>query len=334
MSNLLINKGLGHFGGRQVGLVPGLANKANRPFLDAAESTFFLRQLEHIKTQVIDIEYAKLKASLLLPVSTEVRPGAEYWTWRQFDKTGRAKVIRDYAKDLPRVDVLGAEFINNPIVSLGDSFGYNMNEIRNAQYTGFPLDQRRAMTAVEAILRLEDDLAFFGSAEDGLFGFLNNSVMGEAVLPAVGAGGLTQWATKTADQILDDLNLLPRTIVTTSKEVEIPDTILLPTNAYQIASTKRIGRDSNMTVLKYFLETNPYIKDVESLPKLAGIGALGSDRMICYERNPMKLEMIRPMAPTQYEPEKENLEYKVALESRFGGVVIYKPKSVIFADGL
>src|ERR1019366_1425529 len=75
--------------------------------LDSNESTSFLRQLEYIKTQVQEVEYENLKARLVIPVSHEADPGAEYITWRQFDKTGIARLIRDYSDDLPRVDVLG-----------------------------------------------------------------------------------------------------------------------------------------------------------------------------------------------------------------------------------
>jgi hypothetical protein len=307
---------------------------SNSPTLDSNESVFFLRQLEHIKTQVIDIEYPAMKARKLLPVSNEAGPGAQYITWRQFDRTGSAKLIRDYSADLPRVDVIGSEFINNPVRSIGASFGYNVQEIRSAQYTGFPLDTRRAMTCGEAIRREENELAFFGDDASGLVGFLNNPNMTEIVLPSDGAGSSQAFSTKTADQLLRDLNLLSNSIVELTKEIEQPDTILLPVKQYNILATKRIGIDSNMTVLKFFLETNPYIKDIEPLVQLSNAGGTSVDRAICYERNPMKLTLEVPMDVQQYEPEKRNLEYVVPMESRFGGVLIYKPLSIAYADGI
>ena len=304
------------------------------PLNDSAESPFFLRQLEHIKTQVMEVIYTGLKARKLLPVSMEAGPGAEYITWRQFDKVGIARLIRDYSMDLPRVDVLASEFYQNPVHGIGASFGYNVQEIRAAQKAGLPLDQRRAAAATEAILRLEDDLAFFGDARAKLVGFFNLPNSTAVVLPADGAGASILWSTKTADQMLRDLNLLVNTIVETTKEVEVPDTLLLPTASYNLIATKRIGIDSNNTVLKFFLDTNPYIKDVEPVVKLTGAGAGSLNRAIAYRRDPMKLTMEVPMDVTQHEVDKEGLEYTVPVESRYGGVLVYKPLSVAFADGL
>jgi hypothetical protein len=303
--------------------------------LDSNESTFFLRQLETIKQQVQEVEYVGLKARKILPVSHEAGAGAEYITWRQFDKVGIARLIRDYSDDLPRVDVLGTEFINNPVVGLGASYGYNVQEIRASQMAGGkPLDLRRAAAAQESILRLEDDLAFFGDTRAKLIGFFNAPNSTSVVLPNDGAGASILWSTKTADQILRDLNLIVNTIVESTKEVEIPDTLLLPTALFNIISTKRIGIDSTMTVLKFFLGSNPYIKDIDSLVKLTGAGSGATNRAIAFRRDAMKITMEVPLDVTSHEPEKSGLEYEVAMESRFGGVLIYKPLSVAYADGI
>lgn len=304
-------------------------------FFDSNDSTFFLRQLEHIKTQVQEVQYAGLQARKLIPVSFEAGPGAQYITWRQFDKVGLARVIRDYSRDLPRVDVLGSENIQNPIVSLGASYGYNVQEVRSAQTAGgIPLDQRRAATCQEAILRAEDDLAFFGDALVKLTGFISAPNSTVVLLPADGAGGSTELATKTADQQLRDLNLLANTIVSSTKQVEIPDTLILPTDQFNLIATKRIGIDSNNTVLKFFLDTNPYIKGVEPVVKLEGAGTNGASRMMAYRRDPMKLTMEVPMDVMSHAPQQEGLEFVVPMESRFGGVLIYKPLSIAVADGI
>jgi hypothetical protein len=303
--------------------------------LDSNESTAFLRQLEHIKTQVQEIEYTDLMARKLLPVSNEAGAGAEYITWRQFDKVGLARIIRDYSDDLPRVDVLGTEFYQNPVVGIGAAYGYNVQEVRASQMVGGkPLDQRRAAAADEAIRRAEDDLAWFGDPRTKLIGFINAPNSTAVVLANDGAGNSVLFSTKTADQQLRDLNLVVNTIVESTKMVEKPDTLLLPLNVFNLISTKRIGFDSPMTVLEFFLKTQPYIKAVEPLVKLTGAGANGTNRMIAYKRDSMKLTMEVPLDITSHEPEKEGLEYEVAMESRYGGILIYKPMSIAYADGI
>ena len=334
---LTIAKPLGHFGAeRKIIAAPkGMSMSAfNRPVLDSNESVFFLRQLEHIMTKVHDVEYAKLKARLLIPTNSEPGPGAQYTTWRQFDKVGRAKITRDNPRDIPRVDVVGSEFYNNKIVSLTASIGYTVQEIRSARYTGEPLEQRRANTAKESILREENDLAFLGDPTTPLTGLLNNSTMSQVSLPADGTGGSVAWSTKTADQILRDLNLIANSIVSLTLEIEQPDTLLMPVNQFNLLATKRIGIDSNNTVLKFFLDTNPYIQDIEPVVQLSGAGAAVSDRCIAYERNSEKLEMITPMDVIQYEPQLQGLEYVIPFEARYGGILIYKPLAMSYADGI
>ncbi len=97
--------------------------------LDAGESIFFARELEHIKSQEVEVEYPDLKARKLIPVSFEADPADETITYYMFDKVGMAKIIRDYSQDLPRVDVTGQKF-SGEVRSLGASFGFSIQEIR------------------------------------------------------------------------------------------------------------------------------------------------------------------------------------------------------------
>ena len=116
---------------------------------DANESMFFARQLESIKAQTYDVKRANLNALQLMPVSTDVPEGATTITYRQYDTVGMAKVIANYANDLPRADVTGKEFTSN-IRSIGNAFGYNTQEIRSAIFAGVNLPARKAMAATRA----------------------------------------------------------------------------------------------------------------------------------------------------------------------------------------
>ncbi len=80
--------------------------------LDAASSVFFEREVEYVKARTYDIKFPLLKARTLIPVSFEVPNTAEVTTYQQFENTGKAKIIGNYAGDLPRADVKGAEFSN------------------------------------------------------------------------------------------------------------------------------------------------------------------------------------------------------------------------------
>lgn len=308
------------------------------PHFDSNESLFLQRQLDYIKQQTYDIKYAELKARKLIPVSSEVDPGAENIFYRQYDQSGIAKIIANYADDLPDADVNGKEFFAT-VKTLGASYKYNIQEMRAAVYGNVPLEQRRANAARRAIAQKENRLAFFGDTSAGLVGLFTAPNVTSVTIPATGTGATTQWVNKTPDQILFDMNLVANTVVSTSLGVENPDTMLLPLAQFNyVASTAR-SDFSDKTILNYFLENNPYIKEVEWVNELKGAGTSGSgsapyDRMYAYRRSPEVLTLEIPSDFEQLEMEIRNLVYKVPCIERFGGVLIYYPLALAYGDGI
>lgn len=301
--------------------------------LDADESIFFARELEAVKSKSYDKKYPELKARRLIPVSMEAGEGAETIKYEQYDMVGMAKIIASYADDLPRADVKGKEFVS-VVRTLGDSYGFSRQEIRAAKMAGKNLEQRRANAAKRAMLQLENSIAFFGDSNHNLGGLINAANISTVVIPADGTGASALWVNKSADQILRDMNLVANFIIENTKGVELPDTMLLPIEQYNLAATKRIGVDSNMTVLKYFLETSPYIKAVEWVNELDGAGTLGVDVIMAYRRDPDALTLEVPMDFTQLEPESRNLEQVINCEARCGGVIVYYPLSICKGEGI
>jgi hypothetical protein len=301
--------------------------------LDAAEGVFFTRQLENIKSKSYDVKYAELKARSILPVSFEAGPGANSITYRQYDMTGVAAIIANYAKDLPRADIKGKEF-TVPVKSLGASYGYNVQEIRAGQMSGLPLEQRRANAAKRAVLQKENTIAFFGDTDTGLAGFINNSAIGSYTVPNDGSGSSTLWTAKTPDQIIRDLNGLAHKTVEDTKGVDAADTILLPLSRYNyIAATPR-SANSDTTILEFFLKANPYIKEVSWLNELETAGSGSTKRMIAYRRSPDYVTLEIPQDFEQFPEQEQGLEYVVPCHSRIGGVILYYPLSVAKGDNI
>ena len=302
--------------------------------LDADESIFFARQLEFVKSKSYDVKYAELKARSLIPVSSEAGPGADTIKYEQFDQVGMAKIISSYADDLPRADVKGKEFIS-PVRSIADSYGYSVQEIRSAKMAGKPLEQRRANAAKRAILQKENALAFLGDSSNGLIGFINHPSISSTTIAADGTGSATTFASKTPAQILRDLNKLANFIVENTKSVEIPDTLLLPVAQYNlIFSTPWSTTGDGETIGQLFLKNSPYIKNVDWVNELKGVGAGSTDRMIAYKKDPDHLTLEIPQDFEQFEAQPRNLEYVIPCHERFGGVIIYYPLSVAYVDGI
>lgn len=300
--------------------------------MDADESIFFLRQLEHIKTKTYDVVYPELKARQFIPVSMDAGPGAKTITYQQFDMIGMAKIISNYASDLPRVDLKGKEFTAN-VRSLGDSYGYSLQDLRSAKMAGIPLDQRKASAAKRAMAQLEDDLACNGDATHGLGGLFSNANIPDVSIPADGTGASALWSTKTGDQMVRDLNLLVSAILDNTKGTEEPNSVILPLAQWNLFSTTRLA-NTNVTAMEFFLRTSPYIKTVDIWTKLKGAGSGGTDLMMAYNRSPDKLTLEIPQDFEQLPVQEEGLEYEVPCHQRFGGVIIYYPLSLAKGHGI
>ncbi len=305
----------------------------NLPHLDDNESIFFARELTFVKRRAYDRKYADIKARTLIPVSSEADPWADAIVYDSYDNVGMAKVINGYSDDIPSADVKGNETIS-PVRSLASSYRYSVMEIRKAQGTGKPLKEMKAAAAKRAILELENTLAFVGDTKNGLVGFLNHPNISSTTLPADGSGSSVLWANKTPAQQLRDLHVLANFIVGNTKGVEKPDTLLIALSAFNtVSSTPWSTANDGRTVLDLFLQQSQYIKNVDWLNELETAGAGGTRRMVAYRRDPEVLTLEIPQDFEQFDPQPRDLKFVVPCHERFGGVIVYYPLAIAYADG-
>jgi len=271
------------------------------------------------------VQYADIKYPTVLPVTSEAGPGAQTFTFRIMDSTGEFRLIADAADDLPRADISQTEKSIN-IRSFGGSFGYTVQELRAAQMANIALEQRRAAAVRRAYEEKVESLAFFGESTVGLSGFFNNST--------VDVVAADKWfSNATAAEMLELLNYGVSAIISGSKMKEQPDTILMAYEDYNKVSTTRNSDSSDVTVLEYFLRTNPYIRNVEPINSLdADNSVLNTNRMVVYKRDPEKVQLHIPQPLELFPPQQRGLEFIVPAHARVGGVALYYPKSVIYVQ--
>lgn len=291
---------------------------------------FLARELETILARTFEVEYADIKYSSLIPISSEVGNGADSFTYRVFDKQGSMKVIGDKAQDLPRADVLRKE-VTHPVRSLGASFAYTIQETRAAAMVpGMNLEQRRANAVRRAYEEKVQEIAYFGDAPSGMKGFFNNDQV-DKLVP-------NKWfdtSGVTTDEMLELLNEAPTRLVQNSNMKEMPNTMLVPYNVYRIISTTPRSTTSDTTVMEFFLRTNPMITAIEPINELEASksgGALSKDRIITYDRSPDKLQLHVPQPLEFLPPLRQSLEFSVAAHARIGGLALYYPKSAIVLE--
>ena len=288
---------------------------------------FLSRELETILSRSFETQYADIKYQSVLPISTEVAPGSDSYTYRIFDAQGSMKMIADKGSDLPRADVLRKE-VTLPVRSLGASFGYTIQETRAAaQVPGMNLEQRRANAVRRAYEEKVQDVAFFGDAPSGMTGMFNSSNV-DKIVP-------NKWFDNcTTDEMLEILNEAATRIVNGSNQKETPNTLLVPYDSvYRIISTTARSTTSDTTVMEFFLRTNPFIRSIEPINELsASKSVLSKDTIIAYDRSPEKLQLHIPQTLEFLPPVRTNLEFTIASHARIGGTAIYYPKSVLYIE--
>lgn len=303
-------------------------------------SVFFARELDYVKTETYDAEHPEMTALSLFPVSTEVPEGAETFTYYSYDKTGMAKIINNYATDLPRADVKGKP-ITGYVKSLGDSYGYSVQEMRASRMAGKSLDVRKGESARYAMDYAVNKIAWAGDAENGLIGILSpeNDIPKYIPITVTGDDGKqhTEWRYKSADQILEDVNGMQKYTSRITKNVEKPDTLVLPSHVYIDLATRRIP-DTDTTVLKFIMENAPYLKEIREANELQAestdINPTGSNVAFLFTNSERKLSLEIPMHFYQYPIQEKGLEIEIPCEQRVAGMVIYYPLSALIAEGV
>ena len=305
-----------------------LGSLTENPRNDALETAVFARQLEHIYTKTYDVLYPEFKARKFIPLDSSVPSGASSFTYRQFDEVGFAKMVANYADDIPDVTLFGKEFTAN-CHSMVVGYSYSIQDIRRAQMAGLPLTDQLARIAKRAVEAKIDSIAAFGDSTLGFTGFLNN-----ANVPLVSVITGT-WSTATADQIVADLDKLVNSIVIATKGVHMPDTLLLDISSFTLLNSKQRSLASDVTILKWYLANNAFITNIDHWYLLATADAAGTGkRAVCYQRNQDVLGLVIPQEFEQFPPQVKNLSFFVPCHARIGGVKIPYPLAIAYMDGI
>lgn len=308
---------------------------------EMAASAFFARELDYVKSQSYDVEYPELTALKLFPMSSEIDPGAETVTYYSYDKTGMAKIISNYATDLPRADVKGKP-TTAIIKSLGDSYGYSIQEMRASAMAGKSLDARKAESARYQIDYLNNKIAWCGDEETGLQGVLSKDNDIPLYVPVAGVSKSVKWKDKTADEILADISGMLKQMARVTKKVEKPDTLALPSEAYIDIQNRRIDGTAT-TVLKYIQDNIKDIPNIVSCPELDpdstdtnpyAADSNGQGVALLFKNDARKFSIENPLSFMQYPVQPQGLEMVVPCEARTAGAVIYYPMSLLIATGI
>lgn len=299
---------------------------------DAGEGVMFARELENVRSRIYDVPIAQFKGRLLVPVDHSVNPGAESDTYTWYDRVAAAEYVRDFSTQPPRVDVFGGQ-VTHGIRHVWLSYAWNVQELRAAAMAQKSLPTMKASACREGIEAIIDESLLIGNTLHNLKGLFTLTGT-NTYTPPNGIGGSPTWALKTPREILNDLYAMERKVYVDSLEIETIDTLVLATDLFGIIATRPMGDGDNVTILRRFLADAQYVKSVETSPRLATAGSGSTTRTVGYRKSPDVLQGIIPLEFTQQAPQWTGLEARTIAEARVGGVQLYRPKAVIYGDGM
>lgn len=315
------------------------ADKIDAFLSDAQVGYAFLTpQLHRIESEVYMTKYPSFDITRFMPVDSS----GDMWdvgtVVYSMDQVGQAQFMAGGAFDMPYASTKMTQNTRNfHLAAIG--YEWNTQEMQRAAKLGRSLSSDKALAAGLAADRFIYGIAMTGLTpkgdnEKGWSGFVNDTNVASAQVAADGTGSTRTWSTKTADQILRDINEALTAVETGSGETMVADTLVLPTSSYNYIATTRVG-DSGATILSFLMANNAAGESLTILKSraLETAGTSSSKRLVAYARNSQVLKFHLP-GPHQFLPafQKASMVYEVGGIMNVGGLEVRLPAGMIYRD--
>ena len=277
----------------------------------------------------MDVKHPDIQYHRLVPVDNEAWEWARGITWYSGDMTGTAQFFNPEAQNMPMADYPTEQHgVKVEMTAIG--YRYEESELQYAMRMGIPLTSKKASAAMRANEELLDDFALRGNSDLDWDGIINQAttVVPTTVLAAT-------WAAGTAQSIFQSVNKAITDVWVASKQVFMPDTLLLP--------PALIGRLADiqyrdMNLLQYLMTqtilstrgNNGERKElmIEHCRGLETVGNGSKSRAVIYKRDPRCLRFHMPMPHRFGSPmQTGHYVYEVPGICRTGGVELLVPQT-------
>lgn len=288
------------------------------------------QDLNAIDKRIYEPNESELKARKVFAVKSDIPAGAETYSYDVITRSGAAKILAPGASDVPLVDAdLKRHTVN--IYSIAAAFNISVQEVRQAQMSGRPIEVTKADTVRKAIAQKENQITFNGDEKYNIKGITNATGVQVFAVPQNKGGSSTQWKDKTGEEIINDL------VDAKGKVDKLPgheaDTLLLTTDAKLLLQKKVFNEFTKQTALQY-LQSEGFFKTIETIEDLTGKGLNDTDCFVVFDSSPSVVELGIPMDITRHPQEYAFPNTKVPFEERLAGLIIRYPMAICRADGI
>lgn len=301
--------------------------------LDNAEIGAYFQQLTHVEQEIArdwDQTETPFASGRICPIDINNLPWVQKFSYRWMMASGQFRLMRNYTTDLPEVELQFGER-EMDVFKWGQGYTVNSDDIAAVMRMGVSLEADKTATVQESAQQTLNRLIANGDLEADLPGFLDHpqALRSYASYPLNGSA--------TSEQKLAVLNDAANSPVVLTKQREKPDTMLMDLETYQhlTSSLIQIGTSAlNKTVMAHFLETNPYIKNVEVCNEmhpdyLEEIGLPRKRFLQTFRRDPKKCcaKIYQPLRWLEQQKVGLDVYYRGAT-FKYGGIQVKRPYSM------
>ncbi|WP_406945754.1 DUF2184 domain-containing protein [Halobacillus sp. SY10] len=287
------------------------------------------QDLNAIDNTIYEINKEELKARTIFNVKSDVPEGAETYSYDVIKRSGAAKVLAPGADDIPLVDADMARHTEQ-IYSIAAAFRLSVQELRQAQMSGQPVETTKAATARRAISEKENRIAWKGDAKHNILGVTNAEGIQTMAVQNNEAGSSSSWKDKTGREIVADLRKARAAV--NKLPGHTADTLIVTPDAMEELE-KEYNQYTGQTVLGY-LRSQSWFSRIDFTSDLEKVGDGDTDSFLVFDSSPNVVQLLIPMDIKRHQEEYKFPNYKVPLEERTGGVIVRYPMAIVRGDGI
>ena len=295
-------------------------------------SAFIAHELTYNRAKALEKATAPLSAFGIFDVYTDVPEGADSAVQKIYSKVGLAKIVADYADDVPLADVY-AEEKTVLVKTVASGYSYSVKDILNSAFANVRLSERKAASAYHAIDKKINDIAWNGDADHNIVGFLSNPYVTVYNVKADGTGSSTKLEDKTPAQMFRDVNEIIDSVSMNTKGIIVPNKVLFDPALYNLLSETIFvdanGNAKTQTVMEMIKANHPEIEKFEKVFELANSGTIIAGN---FDGEYAHLEI--PKRASQEPIQRKNLSFIIPVWGRVIGVTINYPMAFTKATGL
>lgn len=197
--------------------------------------------------------------------------------------------------------------------------------------------------------KMLDQNTYYGFPEFGTTGLVNDPNITESLAPANGTGGLRTWASKTADEILTEINdVLVYTWAQSQYDLTgMANHVLLPPAVFSMLNTRLVSSAGSISILEYLKRNNIATsqgRELVIVPSRQCIGSglpvtsggPASNRMVAYvnQEDRVCMDLPVPLTRALTAPDPNQIAYITNYIGLVGQVKFKYYQCAYYLDGI